>query len=30
MPGAIWERRHALEWIFAEPQLDWDDIDLST
>ena len=30
VPGAIWERRHALEWIFDTDADDWDDVDLST
>ena len=30
VPGAIQERRHGLEWLFAERRLDWEDIDLST
>ena len=29
-PGAIWERRHGLEWIFQSEAADWDDVDLST
>ena len=29
-PGAIQERRHGLEWLFAERDLDWEDVDLST
>jgi len=30
VPGAIEERRHGLEWLFAERDLDWEDVDLST
>ena len=30
VPGAIQERRHGLEWLFAERDLDWEDVDLST
>ena len=30
VPGAIQERRHGLEWLFAERDLDWDEVDLST
>ena len=30
VPGAIQERRHGLEWLFTERDLDWEDIDLST
>lgn len=29
-PGAIQERRHGLEWLFAERDIDWEDVDLST
>jgi hypothetical protein len=29
VPGAIWERRHALEWLI-QVDVDWDDVDLST
>ena len=30
VPGAILERRHGLEWLFADPEFDWEQIDLST
>ena len=30
VPGAIWERRHALEWVVGDPGVGWDDVDLST
>jgi hypothetical protein len=30
VPGAIQERRHGLEWLFADRDLDWEDVDLST
>ena len=30
VPGASQERRHGLEWLFAERDLDWEDVDLST
>ena len=30
VPGAIMERRHGLEWLFADPSYDWEDVDLST
>ena len=30
VPDAIQERRHGLEWLFAERDLDWEEVDLST
>jgi hypothetical protein len=30
VPGAIWERRHALEWIVQSDVDEWDEVDLST
>jgi hypothetical protein len=30
VPGAIQERRHGLEWLFAERDVDWEEVDLST
>lgn len=30
VPGAIWERRHALEWILDPEAEDWDAIALNT
>jgi hypothetical protein len=30
VPGAIQQRRHSFEWLFAERDLDWEEVDLST